>query len=292
MKQPVLVTGSNGLVASSFISSFSDKYLIEPVDISNPVNPVDITNRKAVARVLGESKAKAIIHLAAFTDVTAAWEQRGNKDGLAYKVNVTGTENLALEAQKNNQHLIHISTAYVFNGEKTELYLENDPINPIEWYGQTKAEAETIIQNIEGLSWTILRIDQPFKPKPFPKKDIAHSIVGGLQNNSLYPQFKNHFFGPTFLPDFARVLDAVIAQNRTGLYHAASGEKWSDYDFALAIKNAHGFNSEIQAGDLNSYLASLNRPYQKNTALNSEKLQRELEIKFTPIVEAIAQIEF
>lgn len=292
MKQPILVTGSNGLVASSFISSFGEKYLIEPVDISNATNPVDITNREAVARVLGEAEAKHILHFAAFTDVTAAWEQRGDKNGLAYKVNVVGTKNIAEEARKNQQHLIHISTAYVFDGEKEGLYLEDDPIHPLEWYGQTKAEAEAVIQNIADLAWTILRIDQPFKLEPFPKKDLAHRIIEGLQNDNLYPQFNNHFFGPTFLPDFARVLDTVISQNCLGLYHAASGEKWTDYDFASAIKDAHGFASEIQAGDLNQYLANLNRPYQKNTALNSEKLQRELKIEFTPIAEAITQLQY
>lgn len=292
MKVPLIVTGSKGLVASSFVEDFAEKYSIEPVNLSDPLNPIDITDRNKVAQALGSSSAETIIHFAAYTDLNSAWEDRGNKDGIAYNVNVNGTKNIAEEARKNNQHLIHISTAYVFDGEKEDLYNEADSPNPIEWYGQTKLEAENVINSIDGLRATILRIDQPFKPKPFKKIDTAHRVMGGLKSGTLYPQFTNHYFGPTFLPDFALILDAVIERKPLGIYHASSGESWNDFQFATEIQKALGLPGKIEAGDLYKYLETAKRPYQKNTALNSSKLQKLLALKITNISGAIKSLVF
>src|SRR5258708_2565728 len=229
-KIPLLGTGLNGLVGSRLVQDFTEFYEFENLDVSDPVHPTDITNYDQVLAALSASKAKAIVHFAAFTDVTKAWEQRDDKSGIAYRVNVLGTENVARAAKKTNKQLIHISTAYVFNGEKESMYTEEDEMNPIEWYGQTKAWAEEKVQTANG-SWTILRIDQPFRPDPFPRPDTAHRTMGGLQAGKLCPQFTNQFFGPTYIPDFARVIDWVVRTKATGIFNAYAGEKWSDYDF-------------------------------------------------------------
>lgn len=291
MAIPLLITGSNGLVASRFIKDFGDKYDVQPVDISNPDNPTDITNEQAVRRMFESSDAKAVLHFAAYTNVTGAWEQRDDKDGIAYQVNVTGTDNIVRTAADTGKHLVHISTAYVFDGEKDGLYTEDDVMNPIEWYGQTKAEAEEKVQ-ASNHDWTILRIDQPFRSDPFEKVDTAHRIVEGLRSNSLYPQFTDHYFGPTYLNDFSKVLDEVISKKLTGLYHASSGEKWSDYDFAVAIKEAFGFETEVKEGLLDAYLKTLGRPYQRNTALDNTKLMQVVDFTPTPIAEALKTLEF
>ncbi len=285
----LLITGSNGLVGTRFMMDFGSTYSFDQCDISNPDNPVDITNYESVIRAFERSEAKSIVHLAAFTDVTRAWEERDNKDGLAYKINVDGTENVVKAASATGKHLIHISTAYVFDGENPDMYQESDERNPIEWYGYTKAKAEEVVEKSE-IDWTILRIDQPFRPDPFAKTDTAHRIVQGFLNNQLYPQFVDHFFGPTFLPDFSKVLDWVIRTQATGVYHASSGEMWSDFEFATAIKESLNLDGEVKEGKLEDYLKTLNRPYQKNTALNCAKLQEKVDFEFTPIKEAVAQL--
>ena len=93
----------------------------------------------------------------------------GDKEGPAYKVNVIGTRNIARAAKKTGKYLVHISTAYVFDGKKQGKYVEDDPVNPIEWYGQTKAWAEEeVAKNCERFS--ILRIDRPYRLDEFPKR--------------------------------------------------------------------------------------------------------------------------
>ncbi|KUK79925.1 MAG: dTDP-4-dehydrorhamnose reductase [Microgenomates bacterium 39_7] len=287
----LIATGINGLVGSRFAQLYSQKYQITPLDLSHPRNPVDITNYEQVLQAFEYSPAEVVIHLAAFTNVDAAWKQKGNKDGVAYQVNVVGTSNIIKACQLTEKHLIHISTAYVFDGTSDDLYTEDDLPNPIEWYGQTKWEAEQLVMNSE-ISWSILRIDQPFRPDQFEKKDVAHKIIEHLQADTLSPQFTNQYFGPTYIDDFAKVLDFFTRTKTSGLFHASSGEKWTPYEFALLLKDTLHLPGEVKEGDLEEYLKTLNRPYQKNTALNCNKIKNVVDFQFEKIEEAIKKIKF
>jgi dTDP-4-dehydrorhamnose reductase len=278
------------LVGSKFVSYFSDRYLFDNLDLRDKQRPVDITQQQQVESVIAQSAAKFLIHFAAFTNVTAAFAQSGDKNGLCYQVNVVGTKNIAQACQKFNKHLIHISTAYGFNGEKEGLYTEQDPLSPIEWYGQTKAWAEEVVQSTPGLTWTILRIDQPFRSDPFAKLDVAWKLIEGMRAGKIYPQFTDYYFGPTYIDDFAKVLDAVIRLNLTGLYHATSGEQWTDFDFARSLAQQLHIDYQVEAGSLAKYLETSQRPYQKNTALSVDKLKSVLDFSLTPITTAMSHI--
>lgn len=286
----VITTGLNGLVGSKFEQLFSSKYSFDRMDSSSKDNPVDITNFDQVMKVFLNSSAKSVIHLAAYTNVTGAWEQTDDKTGLAYMVNVEGTRNIVRACQETGKHLIHISTAYVFNGQNEGLYLESDPVSPIEWYGQTKAWAEEVVMG-SSIPWTIFRIDQPFRSDSFAKVDVVHKIIKGLRESTLYPQFTDHFFGPTFIDDFAKVLDWAVRTNTTGLFHASSGEKWSDFEFASLINEAHQLGSEVKSGLLADYLKTLARPYQKNTAMNNDKLKSALDFSLLSIEDAVKLVK-
>jgi len=281
----ILGTGLSGLIGSKISDLYQDKYNFVNLDISHPTNPVDITHFDQVKRAL-DTEAEYVLHCAAFTDVTKAWEQKDDTSGLAYKVNVLGTQNIVAACQQTGKHLLHISTAYVFDGEKEGLYSESDLTSPIEWYGQTKALAEEAVQASNG-AWTILRIDQPFRSDPFPRKDLVHRVISGLENDSLPPLFINHFFGPTFIDDFAQVIDWVIRTKTTGLFHASSGEKWTDFEFGKAIQTALNLSGEVKPGKLEDYLKKSSRPYQRNTALDNSKLVTALDFELTPIREAL-----
>lgn len=287
-KIPLLGTGLNGLVGSKFVADFSNIYDFDNLDLRNPARPVDITNEKQVRSVLSNSKAEFVVHMAAFTDVTGAWQQTGDENGACYKVNVKGTENLVKICAETGKHLIYLSTAYVFDGEKREMYVETDKTNPIEWYGKTKALAEEAVQN-SNIDWTILRIDQPFRNDYFEKVDTLHRVIEGMKSGKLYPQFGDHHFGPTYINDFVKVIDFVIRQKMTGLYHASSGESWTDFEFAKTINETLGLNFDVKEGSLAKYLETSNRPYQKNTALNIEKIKASLDFEMKNIKEVIKE---
>jgi len=284
---PLLATGISGLVGSKFASLYSNKYQVQNLDLNHSTQPTDITQYDQVLSALKASQADTVIHFAAFTNVTEAWKQQGDKNALAYQVNVVGTDNIIKACEQTGKFLIHISTAYVFDGNNSDLYTEDDKPNPIEWYGQTKWEAEQLVQSSK-INWVILRIDQPFRSDAYPRLDVLRKVVQGLKENTLPPQFSNQWFGPTFIDDFAKVLDFFVRTKTTGLFHASSGEKWSPFEFANLIKNTFKLEGEVKAGDLESYLKTISRPYQKNTALNTKKLISAIDFELTPIKEAVA----
>lgn len=287
----VIGTGLSGLVGSKVVELLSNDYQFENIDLSHPTHPTDITKYDQVQRVLASSDADTVLHFAAFTDVTKSWEQRGDKNGVAYQVNVVGTENIAKAAAEAGKHLIHISTAYVFDGKKAEPYTEQDPLSPIEWYGETKAIAEQVVQDNTD-KWTILRIDQPFRSDPFNRPDVVHRIIAGLLNGTLPPQFTNHYLGPTFVDDFALVVQWAIAQQTVGIFHASAGEQWTDYDLATAVQETLKIPGQVEKGDLDAYLAKSHRPYARNTALSTQKLRQLLPQPQVSVREALKLVTF
>jgi len=292
-KLPILTTGLSGLVGSTFSAAFDDRYSFENLDISHPTQPVDITNYQQVLTQLQASSAEVIIHLAAFTDVTAAWEQKDDKNGLAYRVNVLGTENIAKAAKETGKHVIHISTAFVFDGTKDGFYTEEDQTNPIEWYGYTKAQAEEAVSTIcDSQAWTIFRIDFPFRREPSPRLDIVRKNIQSMQKS--YPLFQDHYFGPTYLDDFAKILDWAVQADESGrpsgIFNASSGEKWSDFQLGQALKKTFNLPYEVKSGSLTDYLKTTVRPYQRNTAMDISKLKSALPFTLTPIESALQEI--
>lgn len=297
-KEKILMTGATGLVGSKFVDLYGDKY--EIIDLGRDENGarVDITDLAALEEAVQKfPEAKIILHLAAYTDVNGAFEQTGDQNGIAYQVNVIGTENIIEMARAYDKHLVHISTAFVFDGQKPTPYLETDQPRAIEWYGQTKLWAEEKIMKAakEGWSdWTILRIDQPFRDDEFPKKDGLHKIIMGLKDGSLYPQFTSHYFGPTYINDLVKIFDLIIRKKgdfKGEIYHASSGEQWSDYDFAQMINEELKLGGEVKKGDLEAYLATSARPYQLNTALNCNKLQAKLDFKPHSVRQAVREVK-
>jgi dTDP-4-dehydrorhamnose reductase len=143
---PVLGTGLSGLIGTRFQNLSGNRFTFTNLDLSTGI---DITDPDSVERVMSGSPAEVVIHLAAFTNVTAAHEQHGDKNGLCYRINVTRNRNvIARAAEKYHKHMIHISTDYVFDGTKEEVYTEEDVPCPIEWYGETKYIAEQAVQAI------------------------------------------------------------------------------------------------------------------------------------------------
>lgn len=282
----ILGTGLSGLVGSRIVDQLSD-CVFSNLDLTTGV---DITNEQQVMDAVQKSPAEVILHLAAFTDPNAAWDQKGDKNGVCYKVNVTGTENLVKTAQSFGKHFIHVSTAFVFDGTKEDIYVETDDVHPIEWYGETKALAEEVVQQ-KCDHWTIFRIDQPFRSDKFEKKsDTTHRIITGIQTKKLYPQFVDHWFSPTIIEDFALAVNWAAENKSQGIFHATSNVKVSDFEYATMVNDALHLDGEIQQGFLENYLKTLNRPYQRNTAMNSSKLQETANLIPTQLSEALERI--
>lgn len=264
----ILGTGLSGLVGSKFVDLYKDQHEFLNLDLSSGV---DILNESQVNVAFEKSDAPVAIHFAAFTDTQKAFEQNGDKEGPAYKVNVLGTRNIATAAKRTGKYLIHISTAYVFDGNKVGKYTEEDSVSPIEWYGQTKAWAEDEVQHICD-AYSILRIDRPYRLDEFPKLDLLHKIKAQLEQGSLPPQFADTSWTPTSIEKFSQILAWVCENKPNGIFHTTTEPEYSDYTFACFVRDYYRMQGEVVQGSLSEYLKTHPRPYQKNTALDTQKI--------------------
>ncbi len=113
---------------------------------------VDFSNSESLREVIKSVKPDVIVNAVAYTSVDRAEEE----EGIATAVNATSVGVLAEEALKVNALLIHYSTDYVFDGEKSSPYVETDKPNPINAYGRTKLAGELVIE-LSGCDYLIFR---------------------------------------------------------------------------------------------------------------------------------------
>lgn len=288
----IIGTGLSGLVGSRIVELLEKQF--EFIDFSLEFG-IDITDCQQLERAFRKNKgALGVIHLAAFTDVDKAHLENGDKKGICYKVNVLGTRNVAQFCQEYGKYLIHISTDFVFSGNKKTAYTEKDSPDPIEWYGQTKAWAEEEVGK-SGCQNVILRIAFPFKAKPSPprlepkvKLDLVRKFLKKLKKGEKVSAFSDQIITPTFIDDIARVFKVVVKKRPQGIYHLVGSSSLSP--FKLSQKVAHQFNldkSLIKKAFLKEYFKGKSRPRQKNLAISNQKLKKELKIKLTTIDEAL-----
>jgi dTDP-4-dehydrorhamnose reductase len=232
-KVAVIGTGLSGLIGSRFQQLFGDTFSFKNLDLSTGI---DITDAAMVEQAVASNPAEVIIHLAAFTNVSAAHEQTDDKSGLCYRINVEGTNTIAKAAAKYGKHLIHISTDFVFDGTKDGAYTEEDIPTPIEWYGRTKLWAEEAVKAVMPLEkWVILRLAYPYQAHP-SRPDFLAGMMDKLTNDSLPPAFTDHVITPTYADDLCQVFAFCITHRPNGIYHAVGSSSHSDFEIAQMVK--------------------------------------------------------
>lgn len=287
----ILATGLSGLVGSRVVELLKEKFDFENLDLSTGI---DITKKDQMVPRIASSQADTLIHLAAFTDVNAAWEQKGNKKGLCYQVNVLGTRNIASLCQEYGKFLVNISTDFVFDGKKKTSYTEEDKPNPIEWYGQTKYWAEQEVEKATD-NFCILRIAFPYRAKFPPKTDLVRRIIKSLEEKTLYPMFTDQITTSTFIDDIALGIEKILEIKPKGTFHLVASSFQSPYDLAIQIAEVFDFDKNlVKKGSLEEYQKNQPsgvRPWHKFLGLSNEKATKELGIKMSTLREGLEKMK-
>ncbi len=282
--QPTIIgTGLSGMVGSRLVELFQKKYQFVNLDLTTNV---DITDASAVNHALSQHQPTTVIHLAALTDVSKAYEEKDNKQGMVYKINTEGTRNIALSCQKHGHYLIHISTDFVFDGEKETPYTETDKPNPIEWYGQTKFWAEQEVEK-SNCQHVIARIAYPFRAN-FPQKlDLVRNIIQKLKNNSLHPMFADQIITPTFIDDICNTLNIFINKKPTGIYHLVGSTSLSPFELTQKISQVFNLKADIKSSSFKDFILKDPRPRQQFLKISNQKLKTDLNITMKSIDSAL-----
>ena len=258
-------------------TDISEKYSgISGTQVENmPYVSLDITDKEAVERAIGEIKPDAVIHCAAWTAVDAA-EAEENREKV-WAVNVKGTENIAFACKSIDAKMIYISTDYVFSGQGIEPWgADCKDFSPLNVYGESKLYGEKAVTEaldkyfIVRIAWvfglngtnfikTMLNVG-----KKFPELRVVNDQVGT----------------PTYTLDLSRLLVDMVETEKYGFYHATNeGGYISWYDFACEIFKQAGYSTKVNPVTTKEYgISAAARPF--NSRLDKSKL---IKSGFTPL---------
>ena len=173
-------------------------------------------------------KPDVVVHAAAMTQV----DECEKNPELCEKINVNGTAQLLVDAETYSSHFIYISTDFVFEGTQSE-YSEEDDLNPVNFYGFTKMQAEAITQTSE-IPWAIVRTSLVYgQVEDGTRQNIITWVKGSLEKGEHIKVVADQWRTPTAVEDLAKGIVLIIEQKATGIYHLSGKDILTPYDIAL-----------------------------------------------------------
>ncbi len=256
----VLVTGANGQLGSELrivAEGSRDRFVFTDVTTVPGVETVflDITNMDAVRIICDSEKIDVIVNCAAYTNVDKAEDDHAT----AVLLNSTAVANLAKVAAERDAVLIHISTDYVFHGDKTEPYREDWPTDPLGVYGSTKLLGEREAAR-SGCKSIVFRTAWLYSP--FGKNFVKTIRQLTAERDSIKVVF-DQVGTPTYARDLALLIGKIIRTrmlDRTGTYHFSDEGAISWYDFAKAICELSGNTCDIRPCHTEDFPSKATRP--------------------------------
>lgn len=287
----ILITGANGQVGCCLTKQLAEHKDIETLALD--VQGLDITNQKAVEQTVQEFKPDIIINAAAHTAVDKAETDKEN----SYAINEDGAKYLAQSADVINAAIFHISTDYVFSGDKSGLYTEEDKTEPQGVYGASKLAGEVAVQQANSRH-IILRTAWVFG-------DMGHNFVKTMLRlggeRSELSIVGDQFGGPTYAGDIANALISIalrIKENKPvtyGLYHFSGLPHVSWFEFAQEIfeqaqlKGVMTKNPNLSSITTEQYPTPAKRP--TNSKLSTQKITDTFNIQASDWKKALEAIQ-
>jgi len=241
---------------------------------------IDIGNPDQLEKFATDIPLAWIINCAAYTAV----DQAEDEPDLAFRTNASGPLNIAKIAEAKQAKLIHLSTDYVFDGEKEGSYTETDPPNPIGVYGRSKLAGEQHISQtlqqhiIIRTGWLYVGHGHNF----------ALTMLRLMKERHEVRVVEDQYGSPTYAPDLAQFILGRIRENsqKYGLYHFTNEGKTSWYDFASKIKNLATNMAMLQNNcrvvpiPSDQFPTKAKRPL--NSCLSKEKVKNTFNIVIRP----------
>ena len=249
----ILVTGANGQLGNEMhrVSKSSVNHYV-----FTDVAELDITDLNAIRRIIDKENVQVIVNCAAYTNVDKAEDDYATADLLNNKA----VENLSIAAKESGSTLIHISTDYVFKGDRNIPCHKDWTTDPLGVYGITKLAGEKAILE-SGCRYLIFRTAWLYSP-------FGNNFVKTMQRLTSERETLNVVFDqvgtPTYAGDLAALIYKIIEVNllnRQGIYHYSNEGVCSWYDFAKEICALSGNSCDIQPCHSDEFPSKVKRPH-------------------------------
>jgi dTDP-4-dehydrorhamnose reductase len=223
----IIVFGASGQLGQCLKNIASKKVITNIYFLSS--SEANILDTETLKKVFEAYNPEYVINCAAYTAVDKAEDDQE----MALKINKTGVENLSHACVEHSSTLIHISTDFVFKGDKAKPLTEVDETKPVSVYGKTKLDGEKVI---ESLLKKIFIIRTGWLYSEYGNNFAKTMLRLGSEKDEL-KIIADQVGTPTYAIDLASTILQIIKSGNTayGIYHYSNEGVTSWYDFAKAI---------------------------------------------------------
>jgi len=272
--RPIFIAGRTGQVAGALLD-LAVEYNVPLVATGRP--QLDLADPASIERVATSIAPRAIVNAAAYTAVDRAEAE----PTLAFAVNRDGAAQLAAAAARLRIPFVHMSTDYVFDGQKVSPYLEDDPLAPLSVYGQSKLAGEQAVREIYPGS-LVLRTSWVYSSSGH---NFVRTMLHLAATRDVVRVIDDQHGAPTAASDLARaildILTSPAAREAAGLYHITAAGETTWHGFADAIfagwaRRGHRV-PKLAATTTAEYPLPARRPV--NSRLDCSKIERTLGVR-------------
>jgi dTDP-4-dehydrorhamnose reductase len=266
----ILLTGPMGQVGSALAKTLP--YLGEAVNAGRA--ELDLAKPDSIRDCVRSIRPEVIVNTAAYTAVDRA----ESEEALAMAVNRDGPAGLAAEAARCGALLVHFSTDYVFDGEKSSPYVETDPPHPLNAYGRSKLAGEQAIQDAD-CRYLILRTSWVYSETG---KNFLLTMLRLARDKKELRVVDDQYGAPTSSTMIASATLKVISraidkQFLAGIYHMTAGGTTTWYGFAQAIFRERKMHVAVTPISSKDFPSPARRP--PNSMLDNSKLAKDFGVE-------------
>lgn len=250
-----MVIGASGQLGTDLNKELNSRHN-EVIGLDH--SEINIEDLESVVRIINSVKPQIIINTAAYHNVEKCEEDPVK----AFKINSLGAKNLAISSNENNCYLMHISTDYVFNGDKMSPYIESDLPRPLNVYGNTKVSGEYFIESL-ARRFVIIRTSGLYGTNPCRAKggmNFVDLMIELSKKRNVIRVVDSEVLTPTSTVELSKQI-AIITENQIhGVCHATSEGYCSWYDFAKEIFDLMKITISLEKASPGEFPAKVPRP--------------------------------
>jgi dTDP-4-dehydrorhamnose reductase len=216
----IVILGAGGRLGAALMRAYRDKFDLTGFDRAQ----LDLGDLDKIREKLGALDFDLLINTAAFTDVDLCEKEREQ----AFLTNAEAPRLLAEICWRKKAKLIHFSTDYVFDGEKSEPYTEEDLAEPISVYGESKREGEKLVLQTHDQN-LVVRVSWVFGPD---RPSFVDGVIKRARTSEQVDAIADKFSTPTYTCDIAEMLPRFFDADALGgiVHFTSAGEcSWQQY---------------------------------------------------------------
>jgi len=284
----LLVLGGSGLIGNSLLEMNDNRFEIIATFNKNKIDIPKISSFQCslpqdfdkLEKIVKNEKPDILVNAMGYSNIDFCELNKEKSHLLHVKI----SEKISDIALKSNTRIIFLSSDYVFDGLKGN-YTEMDIPNPVNYYGQTKFEAEKIV--LKNKNNVVLRTSVIYDLDV--RVRFFNYVVENLKNNKKIKVTNDVFNSVTLIDSLIHSVFSIIEKDKTGIFHTVDSTCVNRFDFSKCIAKIFNFDEKlIQETSINDMNVVAKRP--QNACLDNSKAKKELDVKFRTLEEGIKHI--